>query len=132
MIQTPSPHPVLDFVWIFDCFVFSRENDGYAQLGYSGLCKSSTPLLRCVTIFMESQNHGISRRPGWKAGRERERERKKELVEINLNKFPIMGMGSGGMGTKSRPRRSNSGREHKQVFCWDRIHETRLLFHFFP
>lgn len=66
-------------------------------------------------------------------GRKRERERKKkELVEINLNKFPIMGMGSGGMGTKSLPRRSNSGREHKQVFCWDRIHETRLLFHFFP
>lgn len=51
--------PMLDFVWIFDYFVFSMEKDGYAQLGYAHLCESSSPLPRCVVIFMESQDHGI-------------------------------------------------------------------------
>lgn len=40
-------------------------------------------------------------------------------------------MGSGGMGTKSLPRWSNSGRDHNQVFCWDRIHRTSIAFQIF-
>lgn len=62
--------------------------------------------------------------------REQEREKKK-LLEINLNKFPVMGMGSGGMGSKSLPKRPNSGREHNQLNCWDRINGTSIAFFFF-
>lgn len=60
----------------------------------------------------------------------RQKERK-ELREINLNKLPTMGMGNGGMGTKSLPRRSDSGREHNQLICWDRIHGTSTTFPLF-